>query len=99
NRFAHHEEFTGFDTLRAMDSISRLLSAVSAAEAGEVKKMYLDLMRLQFDEQVRSEMRKVSFQPTEGKPHSGLKPWREVATQHPDVASGKYQQAEFAADL
>ncbi len=29
----------------------------------------------------------------------GLKPWREIVTPHPDVASGRYQQAEFAADL
>ncbi len=28
-----------------------------------------------------------------------LKPWRDVVTPHPDVAKGKYQQAEFAADL
>ncbi|MDM7916054.1 MAG: DUF499 domain-containing protein, partial [Candidatus Eisenbacteria bacterium] len=28
-----------------------------------------------------------------------LKPWRDVVTPHPDVASGRYQQAEFAADL
>ncbi len=28
-----------------------------------------------------------------------LKPWREVVTPHPDVAAGRYQQAEFAADL
>ncbi len=28
-----------------------------------------------------------------------LKPWREVITPHPDVAAGRYQQAEFAADL
>jgi predicted AAA+ superfamily ATPase len=27
------------------------------------------------------------------------KPWREVATPHPDVATGRYRQAEFAADL
>ena len=42
---------------------------------------------------------KASFTPTEGKPQGGLKPWREVVTPHPDVASGRYQQAEFAADL
>ena len=29
----------------------------------------------------------------------GLKPWREVVNPHQDVASGRYQQAEFAADL
>lgn len=28
-----------------------------------------------------------------------LKPWREVIEPHPDVASGRYTQAEFAADL
>ncbi len=28
-----------------------------------------------------------------------LKPWREVVMPHEDVASGRYQQAEFAADL
>lgn len=28
-----------------------------------------------------------------------LKPWREVVTPHEDVASGRYKQAEFAADL
>jgi predicted AAA+ superfamily ATPase len=30
---------------------------------------------------------------------AGLPPWREVITPHPDVASGRYQQAKFAADL
>src|SRR2546428_8480952 len=28
-----------------------------------------------------------------------LKPWREVAIPHADVSAGRYQQAEFAADL
>ncbi len=28
-----------------------------------------------------------------------LKPWRDVITPHPDVASGRYLQTEFAADL
>lgn len=28
-----------------------------------------------------------------------LKPWREIIAPHPDVAAGRYQQAEFAADL
>ena len=30
---------------------------------------------------------------------SGLKPWRDVVLPHPDVSSGRYTQAEFAADL
>ena len=100
NQSAHHEQFISNDAIRALDSTERLLNAVSAAEAAtEVGQMRMDLMRVVFDEQRRSEMRKKSFQPTEGNPQGGLKPWREVVTPHPDVASGRYQQAEFAADL
>jgi predicted AAA+ superfamily ATPase len=100
NKWAHNEQVSSNDSIRALDSIERLLNAVSAAEAAaEVGHMRMDLMRTMFDEQRRAEMRKKSFQPTEGKPHGALKPWREVVTPHPDVASGRYQQAEFAADL
>ncbi len=100
NQWAHHEQFSSNDAVRALDSIERLLNAVSAGDtAAEVGQMRMDLMRVIFDEQRRSEMRKKSYQPIEGKPQGGLKPWREVATPHPDVASGRYQQAEFAADL
>ena len=28
-----------------------------------------------------------------------LTPWREIVTPHPDVATGRYHQAEFAANL
>ena len=28
-----------------------------------------------------------------------IKPWREIAEPHLDVREGKFQQAEFAADL
>jgi predicted AAA+ superfamily ATPase len=99
NKWAHQEAFASNDAYRALDSIGRLLTAVSAPEAGETEQMRMDLLRVQFDEQRRQEMRKSSFVATEGKPQGGLKPWREVVTPHPDVASGRYQQAEFAADL
>ena len=32
-------------------------------------------------------------------PRQGLRSWRDVARPHPDVAAGRYRQAEFAADL
>jgi hypothetical protein len=32
-------------------------------------------------------------------PRTTRKPWREVVSTHLDVASGRYQQAEVAADL
>lgn len=99
NRWAHNEAFSTNDAHRALDSMARLLTATSSSSANEVEQMRMDLLRVQFDEQRRGEMRKSSFVPTEGKPQGGLKPWREVVTPHPDVASGRYQQAEFAADL
>ena len=100
NKWAHNEQFGSSDSIRALDSMERILNAVSAAEeAAQLGQMRMDVMRTIFDEQRRTEMRKKVFQPTEGNPQGGLKPWREVITPHPDVASGRYQQAEFAADL
>lgn len=59
NRWAHNEQFSSNDAIRALDSMERLLNAVSAAEAGaEVGQMRMDLMRTMFDDQRRQEMRK-----------------------------------------
>jgi len=99
NDWAHQKPFTTDDTYRAMDSIVRLLTSVSAPEAREVERQKQELLRLRFEEQARHERRKAAVLPTEGQPSGNLRPWREVVTPHPDVASGRYQQAEFAADL
>jgi predicted AAA+ superfamily ATPase len=99
NKWAHQENFTGDDADRALDSIYRLLSAVTAPEAEEVNKMKQELRRLIYDEQVRGEKRKAGGSLVEGASSGNIKPWREVVTPHQDVASGRYQQAEFAADL
>ncbi len=61
--------------------------------------MKQELRRLIFDEQVRGEKRKAGGSLIEISGTGSLKPWREVVTPHADVASGRYQQAEFAADL
>lgn len=100
NKWAHQEAFTLDDAYRAMDSVQRLLTAVSAGdEAAEVEKQKQEILRLRFEEQTKREARKASVAPIEGQPAGGLKPWREIVTPHPDVASGRYIQAEFAADL
>ena len=99
NKWAHQEAFSGDDAYRALDSAGRLLTAVSAPQADEIEKMKTELLRLRFDEQVRSEKRKSAGTAIEAAAAGGLKPWREVVTPHKDVASGRYQQAEFAADL
>ena len=99
NKWAHQEPFSSDDADRALDSMARLLTAISASQADEVGKMKMELRRLTFDEQVRGEKRKAGGSLIEAASTGTLKPWREVVTPHADVASGRYQQAEFAADL
>jgi predicted AAA+ superfamily ATPase len=99
NKWAHQEVFSTDDTDRALDSIQRLLAAVCAKEADEVGQLKQDLRRQQFDQQVRGEKRKAGGSLIEPAGSAVLKPWREVIAPHPDVASGRYQQAEFAADI
>ena len=99
NKWAHQEPFSSDDADRALDSAARLLTAVSAPQADDVARIKLELRRLIYDEQVRGEKRKAGGSLIEAMVTGSLKPWREVVTPHADVASGRYQQAEFAADL
>lgn len=99
NKWAHQEPFSGEDADRALDSTYRLLTAISAPQADEVNKLKQELRRQIYDEQVRSEKRKSSGSLIDVAANSAIKPWREVIAPHSDVATGQYQQAEFAADL
>ena len=99
NKWAHQQTFSSDDAYRALDSAGRLLTAISAPQSDEIEKMKMELLRLRFDEQVRSEKRKIAGTAIESTAAANLKPWREVVTPHKDVASGRYLQAEFAADL
>ena len=99
NRWAHQEPFSGDDAYRALDTANRLLAAVSAPQAAEVDRLKMELLRVRFDEQTRGERRKQAGTAIESAAAASLKPWREIVTPHKDVASGRYQQAEFAADL
>ncbi|MGO9270356.1 MAG: Swt1 family HEPN domain-containing protein, partial [Terriglobia bacterium] len=100
NKWAHQQAFSSDDTYRSLDSAGRLLTAVSATpQVDEIEKMKTELLRVRFDEQARAEKRKAAGTAIEGAASANLKPWREVVTPHKDVASGRYQQAEFAADL
>ncbi len=99
NKWAHQEPFSGDNAERALDTANLLLAAISAPQATGVAKLKMELRRLRFDEQARGERRRQASLAIETAANSTLKPWREVAMPHQDVASGRYQQAEFAADL
>ena len=99
NKWAHQESFSSDDAYRALDSVGRLLAAVSAPQSDELDRLKMELLRVRFDEQARGERRRKAGTAIESTAAAGLKPWREIVTPHKDVASGRYQQAEFAADL
>ncbi|MFW6151725.1 MAG: Swt1 family HEPN domain-containing protein, partial [Verrucomicrobiota bacterium] len=99
NDWAHQKQFTTDDAYRCMDSAERLLSAVSAPQAEKIGNEKAKLMREKYQQDVRNGRKKGMLPGLDGEPMGGLTPWREVITPHDDVASGKFQQAEFAADL
>ena len=99
NKWAHQQAFTTEDTYRALDTMQRLLEMISAPQAREVQASAREMMRQRFEEETKRELRKSAEIVTETRTQIGLKPWRDTATPHPDVAAGRYRQAEFAADL
>ena len=101
NKLAHNEPFTYDDAERALDSMRRLMQAISAGEvADQIGKMRDTILRTKFTELARNEERKKTQRTDISvETFAGLLPWREVVEPHQDVATGEFQQAEFAADL
>ncbi|MFJ6328256.1 MULTISPECIES: DUF499 domain-containing protein [unclassified Rhizobium] len=101
NKLSHSETFTYDDAERALDSMRRLMEAISAGEIAEqLGKMRDTILRTKFTELARNEeRRKTQRLEISVETVAGLLPWREVVEPHQDVATGEFQQAEFAADL
>ena len=100
NRWAHQQSLTSDDTARALDSMERVLEAFgNSDQRDQIRGLRRDLMRQMFEEESRSERRRTAAKPTEGTPQAGLTPWRDIITPHADVAAGRFEQAEYAADL
>jgi hypothetical protein len=101
NKLSHNETFSYDDAERALDSMRRLMEAISASDVAEqLSKMRDTILRTKFTELQRNEERKKSQRlDISVETVAGLLPWREVVEPHRDVATGEFQQAEFAADL
>ena len=102
NMWGHEKAISYEDAVRAADTATRLLKSIGAvrqAEAtGDIAK---ELHRLRYDAEEKRSTKKTTASLDEAPTttQEGLKPWRLVVQPHPDVASGSYAQAEFAADL
>jgi uncharacterized protein len=101
NDWAHQKAFPNEDAYRVADTAARLLQAVSAPKDAQVaQEVAQELLRLRFESEAKKAQKKTgSLDEAPATTLPGLKPWRLVVKPHPDVASGRYIQAEFAADL
>ena len=102
NKLSHNETFSYDDAERALDSMRRLMEAIGAGSASEqLGTMRNTILRTKFTELQRNEERRKARRPVEIAIDTtgGLRPWRQVAEPHQDVATGEFLQAEFAADL
>lgn len=101
NEWAHQSAFTNDQAYRVADTAARLLLAVSAPNEAQIaQNIAQELLRLRFEAEAKqSKKKRVPMNEAPTTTSSGLRPWRLVVKPHPDVASGRYIQAEFAADL
>jgi len=98
NKVSHFKPFSPDDAVRALDTIERVMRAIGAVrEADAVRTSRLDILRGSFEQQTRKAVREATSLP--GTADAELPSWRDVLKPHPDVASGQYNNAEFAADL
>ncbi len=107
NRLSHlgADDFSDDDTWRALDTMARLCTAFDDEAAEEIRAI---LREARYGSSSGSTM--VSASAAQPQPvkkaagvmstsASGLPSWRDVIEPHPDVAQGRYKNAEFAADL
>lgn len=101
NRWAHAggKPFNNDDVYRAFDTAERLLRAVAAPQADELLKAKIAALSDSIDAAKKLKVQQTTATAVAAEPLKGLAPWRTLVTPHPDVASGNFRQAEFAADL
>jgi predicted AAA+ superfamily ATPase len=101
NRWAHGagKPFTNDDVYRAFDTAERLLRAVAAPQAEDLLRAKIAALSDSIEAAKKLKVQQTTATAVAAEPLKGLAPWRTLVTPHPDVASGNYRQAEFAADL
>ena len=108
NRHAHRgiDDINDSDTWRALDTMSRLCEQIDAEATEEIRAL---LRESRYGSAAGSTaVTAQAAQPVPAAPKASgilaespanLPSWRDVIEPHPDVAQGRYRNAEFAADL
>lgn len=109
NRLAHlgGKDFSDDDTWRALDTMARLCEQLDPESAEEIRALLRESRYGSANGStavVETSNAGVSKAAKTGgilnqTPIIGLPSWRDVIEPHPDVAQGRYKNAEFAADL
>lgn len=108
NKVAHvgSQDFNENDTWRALDTMERLCEAFDDEGAEEIRQLLREARYGSAEGSTavtevssRAEKMRASQAAVLSHTASGLPSWREVIEPHPDVAQGRYKNAEFAADL
>ncbi len=99
NRWAHQGTFTPDDAYRGPGLGAAPPDGHLRSSGGRGREDEAGSLGAGFDEQTRGGKRRSAGTLVGSDAVGGMPPWREVVAPHPDMASGRYQQAEFAADL
>ena len=99
-------DYSDSETTSALDNIANLAGEIDAETQEQIRALYRKHLYGHEGGSTAVTEGSVAPQPTAKPvgvitkvPVEGLKPWRNVIEPHPDVAQGRYRNAEFAADL
>ena len=108
NKLAHigGKDFSENDTWRALDTMARLCEAFDDIAAEEIRQLLREARYGSAEGSTAGTTapapelaKKTDHIGVMGSSASGLPSWRDVIEPHPDVAQGRYKNAEFAANL
>ena len=99
NAWAHHRIDNEEQVRRALDTCVQVLSHVDSKAAEQVKRLRDGQVLEQPAPQPEPEPAEEAPAALQFTPRADLRSWRDVIQPHADVQGGKFQQAEFAADL
>lgn len=108
NAWAHFNgtDFTDKEAARALDTMGLLMGEIDGEAQEELHKLYRTVAygseqgsMASSSNNVDTGAGKKSLGVMKTTPVAGLPSWRNVIEPHPDVAHGRYKNAEFAADL